>query len=426
MMHARLLGIGLTVFAGVVCGSAWADPGVVAAADAPAAAVHDDAALAAAADYSAAHGGRAVLVMKSGEVVFERYDRSWRTEQPHPLASGTKSFTGVIAMFAVQDGLLTLDEKACDTLTEWKEDPRKSRITVRQLLMLSSGLDPSDAELGGRGGGRLLGEGARDRATRLDSQNKPEARDNFAAAVGAPMLAEPGERFMYGPSHFFAFGELLERKLRASDTVPQKTVLAYMHARLFDPIGLKVGWFGKDAAGHPNLPGGCLLAAREWAKFGEFVRLKGGWKQADGTVKQLLRPELLAECFEPSAANPTYGLTWWLRNADAAADGVRNGGGAEAEAAGEGGGVRARLAERFRQRRQAAQNRAIELPGGESVTVYMAAGLGKQRLYVLPRQDLVVVRFAEATREGQRFDDRWFLMDVLRGVGVTVDEGGRD
>ena len=35
------------------------------------------------------------------------------------------------AMLAVQDGLLKLDELACDTLTEWKTDPRKSKITVQ-------------------------------------------------------------------------------------------------------------------------------------------------------------------------------------------------------------------------------------------------------------------------------------------------------
>src|SRR5204862_4336450 len=49
---------------------------------------------------------------------------------------------GIAAMAAVEDGLLTLDEKVADTITEWKGDPRKGQITIRQLLTLSSGLDP--------------------------------------------------------------------------------------------------------------------------------------------------------------------------------------------------------------------------------------------------------------------------------------------
>lgn len=58
-----------------------------------------------------------MLVRHAGQVIFEQYDRGWSATQPHPLASGTKSFTGVLAMLAVQEGLLSLDERACDTLS---------------------------------------------------------------------------------------------------------------------------------------------------------------------------------------------------------------------------------------------------------------------------------------------------------------------
>ena len=151
---------------------------------------------AAAADYSARHGGRAVLIERDGTNVFERYDNGWKAERPHPLASGTKSFTGVLAMMAVQDGLLTLDEKAADTLTEWKDDPRKSRITVRQLLQLSSGLTPGDRELGGRGGSLLLGWAATARAKRLGlDDNAPQPDNKFRAALDLPAINEPGAKF---------------------------------------------------------------------------------------------------------------------------------------------------------------------------------------------------------------------------------------
>jgi CubicO group peptidase (beta-lactamase class C family) len=93
----------------------------------------------AAAEYSRSQHGVAVLVMRRGEIIFEDYAPGW-SDKPHLLASGTKSFCGVMAACAVQDGFLTLDERVADTLIEWKDDPRKSLVTIRQLLSLSSGI----------------------------------------------------------------------------------------------------------------------------------------------------------------------------------------------------------------------------------------------------------------------------------------------
>lgn len=365
-----------------------------------------------AADYSEENGGRAVLIMIGGKTVFERYDNGWSAQKPHPLASGTKSFVGVVAAAAVEDGLLTWDELASDTLTEWKSDPRKCKITVRHLLTLSSGLDPSDALLGGRGGSKLLGQGAADRARRLGSQDKAPD-DLFDAALDVPMKHDPGTKFEYGPSHFYAFGELLQRKLAAKHAAdpkfPDTTFESYMHRRVLDPIGLKVGWFAEDKAGNPNLPGGCLLTASEWVKFGEMVRLQGKWPQADGTLKSVVSWETLAECFKPSAMNKDYGLTWWLPasanpEASLVADGV--------------------LGELLRRRNESQPARRMVGPDGEPLKVLMAAGLGKQRLYVIPAYDLVVVRFAEATREGRRYDDREFLAPIL-GVTAQGEDASR-
>jgi CubicO group peptidase (beta-lactamase class C family) len=363
-----------------------------------------------AAAYSEKFAGRAMLVLHEGEVVFERYANDWSADKPHPLASGTKSFTGVLAMLAVQDGLLSLDELAADTITEWKPDPRKSKITVRHLLTLSSGLAAGDRELGGRGGSRVLGEGAAKRAERLGiDENAPRPDNLNLRALELDALDDAGEKFRYGPSHFYVFSEILQRKLTAN-ALPQKSTLAFLRERLLSPIGINVARIGRDRAGNPNLPGGMMLTAREWAKFGLFILNQGSVTQPDGSTKTLLKPELLAQCFEPSAANPSYGLTWWLHTADAVADGPSD------EAASD---RRARSTERERTqaRRQREQTQATLGPDGKPLKVYMAAGLGKQRLYVIPQHNLVVVRFAESTTGGQRFEDREFLSLLL---GITA------
>lgn len=362
-------------------------------------------AFAQAAAYSEQFSGRAVLIMVNGAIVHEAYASGWNAGRAHPLASGTKSFTGVTAIAAIQDGLISsLDEVVSDTITEWKNDPRKSKITVRHLLTLSSGLDPAEATLGSRGapGGGVLGKG---RNTKMDQIRGSESVDDkFAHVITVPSKHAPGERFEYGSSHFYAFGEFLQRKLEKSDR-PEKTTLSYMNARIFEPCGLPSGRLniGQDRAGNPNLPGGFRFTAREWAAFGEFVRLGGAIRKPDGTLDQHLDPALFRECFTPSATNPNYGLTWWLlRDPSAGQEGDEGG--------------RRSLAPRERLRNEANQTGPLVGPDGKPVDVYMAAGLGKQRLLIVPAYGLVVVRFAENTPQGAGFANDAFLTPILQGV----------
>ncbi len=310
-----------------------------------------------AATYSEARGGTALLVQKNGRIVFERYANGGGADVPHGLASGTKSFWGVAAMAAVEDGLLSLDEKASDTLTEWRDDPRKARITARHLLSLSSGLAPSAQAL-----------------------QAPTTPDKYAFALGVAAIDEPGSTFRYGPAAYFAFGALLDRKLAAAKEDP----LAYLTRRVLDPIGLKIGTWMRDAAGHPTLPHGAAITAREWAKFGEFVR-------EGGTVagKRVLAQELLDRCFESSAANPAYGLTWWLPGRGGVAP---NG--------------------------QPFPAPAVHLPKD----VFLAEGLGKQILLVCRSRGLVVVRQGMTLRG---FDDAKFQALVLGLPPATPAERAR-
>lgn len=347
----------------------------------------------AAADYSAGLSGRGLLVMQGGKVVFQRYDNGFDGKRAHPLASGTKSFTGVLAAAAVEDGIIpSFDAKVSDTIGAWAGVPGKQDITVRQLLSLSSGLDPSDALLGSRGGGRVLGEGANALQRRQGGDDRPpQPNDLFAAALEVPMKGKPGAQFEYGSGHFYAFGAYLEERLRITGA-KEKTFREYFDARIANPIGMNVAWWGKDKAGNPNTPGGMMLTATEWAKFGEFIRLRGAVKAEDGSLKQIVRADLIEELMKPSTANKSYGMTWWLPGAAGDAD-VAD------------GNPRMRMLNK--------QMEPILAPDGKPVKVWMAAGLGKQRLLILPDYDVVIVRFAEATREGMAYNDKELITRVM-------------
>lgn len=382
-----------------------------------------------ASDYSESFDGRAVLVMHRGRVVYERY-KGWNKETPHMLASGTKSFTGVLAMFAVQDKMLRLDELVCETLTEWKTDKRKSQITVRHLLTLSSGLEPADAAFPTRGQvlQQLRGGLIAERQQRIQRQDQDKKLSDlatgnwFADAVKVPSKAKAGEVFDYGPSHFYVFGELLNRKLLSQAEIPARSFEEYAKLRIFEPVGISIGRWGKDPAGNVNIPGGLSLTARDWAKIGQLILDKGSVRDASGNAKQLISEALLQQCFLPSTANPRYGLTWWLSGVQEDADtGGSDAGGGQDSSSGKiqgavkGGTIRDRI-------RMGILNREAEIDDDSKELeseIYIAAGLGKQRLFVVPDKELVIVRFAEPTRAGNRFGNASFLKPILEAVAQS-------
>jgi len=230
----------------------------------------------AAAAYAERHELHALAVLRGAQVVEERYGSGWDASRPHALYSGTKSFWGVLAVAAEADGLLALDEPVSASLPEWASDPRKRRVTLRDLLALTSGIG-----FGGLG----------------------SAVPTFERAVAVELKDEPGERFTYGGIPLQVFGAVLAHKLAAAGRSPHD----YLRERILDPIGLRVGRWRTLADGTQPLPTGAFLAAREWLKLGRLVRDRGSWERAN-----VVAPEALARCFTGSRANPRYGLAWWL------------------------------------------------------------------------------------------------------------------
>jgi CubicO group peptidase (beta-lactamase class C family) len=232
-----------------------------------------------AAKYSESRGGVSMLVMQSGRTIFEHYTRrtGGSAGGRWPIFSGTKSFWGVAALAAVRDGFFRLDDLVSDTITEWRNDPRKSRITIRQLLNQTDGIE---------GASRL---------------QRASIRDRNAMAIRLPTVAEPGSAFIYGPSHLQIFSELLRRKLKGRSTI------AYVEGHVLNRLGLGRLNYKKDAHGNPLPATGFELTAREWARLGELVVGRGNYRG-----RPIVPVTSLQEAFIGSSANPSYGLTFWL------------------------------------------------------------------------------------------------------------------
>jgi CubicO group peptidase (beta-lactamase class C family) len=314
-----------------------------------------------AADYSAEARGLSVVVMKGDKVEFEEYQNGHSANTPHLLASGTKSFSGVMLAAAIDDGLIKgFDEKVSDIIAEWKGDPRREKITLRQLLSLTSGID--------------VGQNLR-----------PPA---YSSAVRNTSRYEPGEKFQYGPAPFQIFGEVMRRKLAPKN----ESVMDYLKRRIFDPIGLRTDrWTLQE--GQPNLPSGANLTAREWLKFGQMLKDGGKWNG-----KQIIKKSLLDELSKGSKANPNYGLTFWLNRSHTGKADIVETTGRLRNIMGDGDVGTTAISKNGIDK---------QLPHD----IYMAAGAANQRLYIIPSLDMVIIRQGRMTR----YDDRKFLGLLLTG-----------
>ncbi|HYK53895.1 MAG TPA: serine hydrolase domain-containing protein [Candidatus Eremiobacteraceae bacterium] len=216
--------------------------------------------------YARKHGLHALVVSHDGRIVDEAYGDGHDGATPHPLYSGAKSFWGVTALIARNDGLLDLDEHVADTFATWGLQPWKSKVTLRELLQLTSGI--------GFGGMGL-------------------AVPTYAKALDVELKNEPGTKFTYGGIPLQVFGAVLARKLESLGETPHE----YLTRRILNPIGLEVGKWRTLADGTKPLPTGAFVAPLEWIKYGQFV---------------CERHAEFAPCFKGSKANARYGLGWWL------------------------------------------------------------------------------------------------------------------
>jgi CubicO group peptidase (beta-lactamase class C family) len=308
-----------------------------------------------AAKYSESKRGISMLVKQNGRSIFEHYANGGMRDGRWPIFSGTKSFWGVAALVAAQQGLFRLDDRVSETIGEWKSDPRKSEVTIRQLLSQTDGIE---------GASRL---------------HRASIRDRNAVAIQLSILAEPGTRFIYGPSHLQIFSELLRRKLNGRSTS------SYLQENVLSPLGLTNLEFKKDARGNPLPASGFELTAREWARLGELVLAHGSYHG-----RQIVRASLLRQGFVGASANPSYGLTFWLNRQAPNA-------------------------------REVDIEKELDLPWESALwndicickdapaDTVVALGSGYQRLFVIPSMNALIVRQGA----GAKFSDAHFLRLVL-------------
>jgi CubicO group peptidase (beta-lactamase class C family) len=323
-----------------------------------------------AAAYSESEGGSSTLVLQDRQLLFEQYHNGADANTPTHLHSATKGFWSLLAAHLLETGLIeSYEEPVANTITEWKNSdlhPWKNLITVRHLLQLSSGLSQDVFYIQGT-----------DAASPNIYQHVVDSlRVNFY----------PGNQFQYGPSNYYAFGVLLEKKLQAKGI--DQNPLEYLDSVFFQPIGLQFDSWVHDAAGNPHIPNGCYITSRNWIKFGQLLLQKGYWEG-----QQLVDSSLVQDLSVADGPNQGHGKFLWLNNQDG----------------------------------MGAVSNQKAPPGASGGFMYYLGyndiigllGAGKNRMYIIPSLNAVVLRQTLLDNDG--FSDHAFLARLLQGVVTSTD-----
>ena len=269
-----------------------------------------------------------LLLMRCGEVVFNRryphdyaatYGKEAHTKGPlnarltgrynyfdpawHPYYHGTdehtmQSVSKTVTSATIGIAMARGDFKAplstpvlhyFDESKVKNVDARKRRMTLRDLLTMTSGLDWNED-------------------VPYDDTNNPsdlmEATDDWVQfVIDRPMKDEPGKVFAYSSGATELLAHIFQRETGAD-------IEHYARSHLFGPLGIRNYHWKRTPLGVVDTEGGLYLRSQDLAKIGLLYINDGRWNgqqlMSSDWVKESLTPRIDAgEGFQ-------YGYQWWL------------------------------------------------------------------------------------------------------------------
>jgi CubicO group peptidase (beta-lactamase class C family) len=255
----------------------------------------------------------ALLVMRDDKVIYEWYAEGQGPDRKQGTASLAKAIVGGSSlMIALQDGRMKADDLASKYIPNWKTDPRKSSITIRELATHTSGIEDAEQE----GVEHMQIQGWKGDFWR-------RTPDPFSVAIDrAPLIFPPGTSYAYSNPGMAALAYAVTASLRGA---PQTDLRALLEARLLAPLGVPAtDW--SIGYNQPYIVDGLTLYAnwgggaftpRATARIAQLMLHQGEWegkrlfdRMLVGTMTSYAKmPVQKRTALSPG---PASGLCWWL------------------------------------------------------------------------------------------------------------------
>jgi CubicO group peptidase (beta-lactamase class C family) len=246
-----------------------------------------------------------VVVARHGKLLFESYfDGDASTLRD--TRSATKSITDALVGIAIADRKLNgVDARVLPLLSDHARrmqnpDPRKDKITVEDLLTMSSPLecdDWNDASRGNEERMYLVEDWAQ---FILDLPVR--GRMHVGEKEDPPKY---GRYFSYCTGGVFLLSEVLQQ------ATGERTD-RYAQEKLFNPLGIRDAQWVYSPLNIPQTGGGLRLTSLDLLKIGQLYLNGGSWES-----HRILDPNWVKVSTEPHAQidpDTDYGYLWWLRS----------------------------------------------------------------------------------------------------------------
>lgn len=338
----------------------------------------DRAALKAARDYAAANRSIAFIVWRAGKIEEASYFGDRKASDTFASRSLAKPMTAVAVGRALALGKLrSLDQPVAEIIPEWRSDPRRSKILVRHLLDMRSGFLPQAVA-----------------TTAEDILNRAylHPRHDEVIIHDYPVVDEPGSRYEYNNATSELVAVLIER-------ATGQRYGEFLSREILQKIGSPGGEVWVNRPGGVAHAGCCLMLPPEaWVRLGVLLMRDGVWEG-----RRLLPVGYVREMTTGTAENPYYGLGVYV-------------------------------AGRYIPRRGFAHPERV--PDSLKVwhsepyltrDVFLFDGNSNQVVYVVPSEELVILRVGDAPPRGAagEWDNTVLPNTILRGIERSASDPPR-
>jgi CubicO group peptidase (beta-lactamase class C family) len=229
-----------------------------------------------------------LLIVRNGYIVLDAYFYPFESGRLHDGASMTKSVTSTLIGIAIGQHKLSGVNQSVLSLfpqsTIANRDERKERVTIEQLLTMTSNLDCRSQH-------------------EITLTEMMQSKDWVKFILDLPMAGDPGNKFVYCSGGMHLLSGIISQTTGVN-------ALEFARRELFRPLGISDMAWPTDSNGVTYGWGDLHLRPRDWAKLGYLWLNQGRWQDRQLVPVEWMRDAILVHSRAPSGNQ--YGYGFWV------------------------------------------------------------------------------------------------------------------